>query len=246
LSDVLKLVAKDVSGDVEHVVFTALDGMSASIPIYKALSEYGDVILATHMNDEIIPPEHGYPLRAIVPGHVGVRNVKWVNSVKLSKEEAVGDWQRGLNYKVLPPGAENASGIDISKLPAMQESSVFSAISNLENNDGFIDCKGWAFAGGGRGIARVDISTDGGSTWHVAEITEGKDQKKGREWAWVFWEANDIPASTCPDSNGKEVEVISRAVDTAYNSQPEECAKIWNMRGLGNNSWYRRRAPANP
>jgi len=237
--------------NIEHVIFKGIDGMEASIPKYKALSELGDVILATHMNDVPIPAEHGYPLRAIVPGHVGVRNVKWVHSIVLSKEEAKGDWQRGLNYKVLPPGALNASGIDISKLPAMQESSVFSGITHIENNEdnNTIDCHGWAFAGGGRGIARVDISTDNGKTWCVSEVNQGHQQKLGQEWAWVFWEANDIPAKASNESNKdgeKEIMVISRAVDKAYNYQPENANYIWNMRGLGNNSWYRRTIPIEP
>ena len=47
----------------------------------QALGEYGDVLLAYEMNGEPLPPEHGHPLRAVVPGHVGVRNVKWVEQV---------------------------------------------------------------------------------------------------------------------------------------------------------------------
>ena len=52
------------------------------------------------MNDNTIPSQHGAPLRVIVPGHVGVRNVKWLKSIKISNEEAVGTWQRGMAYKV--------------------------------------------------------------------------------------------------------------------------------------------------
>ena len=157
--------------------------------------------------------------------------------VKLSEEEAVGDWQRGLNYKVLPPGLESGSGVDISKIPAMQEASVFSGITAVEDaGERKVDAKGWAWSGGGRGIARVDVSTDGGATWHAAKVTEGGDQALGREWAWVFWEASDMPVKA---EAGSTIEVVSRAVDKAYNVQPEKAAHIWNMRGLGNNSWYR-------
>lgn len=52
------------------------------------------------MNDNTIPSQHGAPLRVIVPGHVGVRNVKWLKSIKISNEEAIGTWQRGMAYKV--------------------------------------------------------------------------------------------------------------------------------------------------
>ena len=76
--------------------------MQASVPAEKALSELGDCILAYEMNGEPIPRDHGGPLRAIIPGYAGVRNVKWVQRVKLSSQEAEGAWQRGMNYKAMP------------------------------------------------------------------------------------------------------------------------------------------------
>merc|ERR1719240_1639321 len=71
---------------VQHVIFEGMDDMQASIPIEKALSVYGDVVLAYEMNGEVLPPEHGFPVRVVVPGHVGVRNVKWVSKIKTSAE----------------------------------------------------------------------------------------------------------------------------------------------------------------
>jgi sulfite oxidase len=241
LADVLKLAGVEQGSagaeSVEHACFKGLDAMAASIPMGKAMSHEGDVILALDMNGKPLVREHGAPLRAVVPGHVGVRNVKWVSEVKLSEEEAVGDWQRGLNYKVLPPGLSSAAGIDVSKVPAMQEASVFSGITGIDDaGGGKVDAKGWAWSGGGRGIARVDVSADGGETWSAATLTEGTDQKRGREWAWFFWEASDVKAKV---GTGGEVEVVSRAVDKAYNYQPEDAKHLWNTRGLANNSWYR-------
>ena len=52
------------------------------------------------MNESPVPSQHGAPIRVIVPGHVGVRNVKWVTSIRVSDEEATGPWQRGMAYKV--------------------------------------------------------------------------------------------------------------------------------------------------
>jgi sulfite oxidase len=85
---------------IKHVHFVSADGLEASIPVRKALSRFGDVLLAYEMNDEELTRKHGYPLRAIIPGHVGVRNVKWVKAIRLSSEEAQGPWQRGMAYKV--------------------------------------------------------------------------------------------------------------------------------------------------
>jgi sulfite oxidase len=84
----------------QHVQFISEDGMEASIPLIKALDRRGDVLLAYEMNGEDVPPQHGWPVRVIVPGHVGVRNVKWIKSIRLAAEEARGPWQRGMAYKV--------------------------------------------------------------------------------------------------------------------------------------------------
>lgn len=58
---------------IRHVIFTSHDGLQASIPIRKALDKYGDVLLAYEMNGVDIPKVHGFPIRAVIPGHVGVR-----------------------------------------------------------------------------------------------------------------------------------------------------------------------------
>lgn len=85
---------------VRHVVFVGEDGMEASVPVRTAMDRYGDVLLAYEMNDKPLTSQHGYPLRVVVPGHVGVRNAKWLKEVRLSDEEAKGPWQRGIAYKV--------------------------------------------------------------------------------------------------------------------------------------------------
>ncbi len=261
LVDVLKLAGvdnpyelTDRDGTQKHVRFESLDGMKASIAMEKATNPYGDVIVAYEMNGEPIPREHGFPLRTIVPGYSAVRNVKWVKKIELSTEEAEGAWQRGLNYKTLPPNVTNAKSINLEKMPSMTESSLFSGITKMEvvkgqgessevndSNDGndgnkaLVKAKGWAWAGGGRNVVRVDVTGDGGKSWTTANIVQGGDQKFGRAWAWVFWEC-DVPVDVQEDGT---VSLASKAVDMAFNSQPENADHGWNVRGLGNNSWYR-------
>ena len=101
----------------------SLDGMKmkASINMEKATNPYGDVIIAYEMNDEALPRDHGFPLRVIVPGYAAVRNVKWLSKIEISKSEAEGAWQEGLNYNV-----------DLKKMPSMTEVAVFSGIANME------------------------------------------------------------------------------------------------------------------
>ncbi len=252
LVDVLKLAGVDNPCDLcekdgvqKHVRFESLDGMKASIHMEKATNPFGDVVLAYEMNGDELSREHGFPLRVIVPGYSAVRNVKWVKKIEISKEEAEGAWQRGLNYKTLPPNVTDANLVDLKSMPSMTEVSLFSGITKMEvckskkhtrkGETVMVKTKGWAWAGGGRNIVRVDITGDEGKSWTTANIVQGGDQKFGRAWAWVFWEC-EVPAKVKSDGT---VTIASKAVDMAMNSQPERVDHGWNVRGLGNNSWYR-------
>jgi sulfite oxidase len=250
LSDILKKAGLDdpikaeEEGGMQHVRFYGLDGMSASIGIEKALNPYGDCIVCYEMNDEPLPRDHGFPLRIIVPGYAAVRNVKWVNKIELSKTEAEGAWQRGLNYKTLPPAVTDAAKVSLDRMPSMTEASIFSGITKAERVEQgrlapgdtvMMRASGWAWAGGGRNVVRVDVSGDNGRSWATANITQGGDQRFGRAWAWVFWEC-EVPAIVQEDG---AVHLASKAVDLAFNVQPEKCDHTWNVRGLGNNSWHR-------
>jgi sulfite oxidase len=252
LLDVLKLAGLDDpftianrNGTEKHVCFESLDGMHASIGMEKATNPYGDVILAYEMNGKPITRDHGFPLRVIVPGYAAVRNVKWLKKIRLSETESEGAWQRGLNYKTLPPNVTDANAVNLNAMPSMTESSVFSGITTMElvnhavtykpGETVVVKAKGWAWAGGGRNIVRVDITSDGGVSWASAKITDGKDQKFGRAWAWVFWECE---LKALVNEEGK-IKLASKAVDMAFNSQPDNICGLWNVRGLGNNSWYK-------
>jgi sulfite oxidase len=86
------------------------------------------------------------------------------------------------------------------------------------------------------GIVRVDVSIDGGETWHDAELTEGSEQPLNRAWAWTFWECDlKIPK----ELKGQQITIISKAVDASHNVQPDTVKGIWNLRGINNNAWHR-------
>lgn len=78
----------------------------ASVPVEKALGEAGECVLAYEMNGEPIPRDHGYPVRAVVPGHVAARSVKWVEKVIVSSDESDSHWQQH-DYKGFCPGAQH-------------------------------------------------------------------------------------------------------------------------------------------
>jgi len=257
--------------ELQHLRFESLDGMLASIDANKGLNPFGDVIVAYEMNGEDLPRDHGYPLRVIVPGYAAVRNVKWLKKLELAEEEAEGTWQRGLNYKILPPTVLDAKEVDLNRMPGLSEECVFSGITKVENlshtvplpttafeeeifgsmsmmpfagsrtpltpgETVLVKTSGWAYAGGGRNIVRVDVTGNNGKSWQTATITEGSNQPLRRAWAWVFWEC-EVPAIVCED--GVSVELACKGVDMAFNTQPESMGGMWNVRGLVNNSYYR-------
>ena len=75
-----------------HVVFEGADEYESSTPLSHILQAKTDCILATKMNGEVLPRDHGYPVRVLLPGIAGARNVKWLQSIKLSKSPSRSPW----------------------------------------------------------------------------------------------------------------------------------------------------------
>ncbi|XP_067320039.1 sulfite oxidase, mitochondrial [Anolis sagrei] len=227
--------------DEGHVCFEGLDKdqsgtvYGASIPFEKAMSPEGDVLLAYEMNGEELPRDHGFPLRVLVPGIVGARNVKWLAKITVSPEESPSHWQQK-DYKGFSPGV-TWDTVDFSKAPAIQDMPVQSAITEPSAQTvirpGELTVKGYAWSGGGRRVIRVDVSLDGGKSWREAELI-GEKQLPGRAWAWQLWQLNvSVPDGT------RELNIVCKAVDTSYNEQPDTVGPIWNILGVLNNAWHR-------
>lgn len=244
LRDVL-LYAGVNEEDIEHVHLEGLDNSpltgeryGGSVPAAKAMNVAGDCLLAYEMNGVEIPVDHGYPVRAIIPGVVGARNVKWLATVTASREEYGGFWQKN-DYKGFSPSVD-WSNVDFTTAPAIQELPVTSFIcspvngSQLNEDQTEVTVQGIAWSGGGREVVRVDVSSDGGKTWQVAKIVSGSGQPYMRAWAWILWEAT-VPVPT----SQREVELCCKAVDRSYNVQPDTPGPIWNLRGCLSNAWHR-------
>ncbi|RZC37714.1 sulfite oxidase, mitochondrial [Asbolus verrucosus] len=230
----------------KHVQFEGVDfdptgkTYGASIPFWKAIDKRGDVILAYEMNGSPIPRDHGFPIRVIVPGVVGARNVKWLGKITVSENESDSHWQQN-DYKGFSPST-NWDTVDFSKSPAIQELPVISAICTPSANevvkvqDGHILVKdlGYAWSGGGQKIVRVDVTVDGGNTWHIADLDCQDAAEPPQHWSWTLWSAR-IPIR----SGIRNVEIWAKAVDSCYNTQPETFRNIWNLRGVLNNAYHR-------
>ena len=234
LSDLLK--DYDLKG-IKHVQFEGYDEGSdgspygASIPIHKAIS--GDVILAYEMNDEVLPRDHGFPIRVVATGIVGARNVKWLKRIILSHEESHSHWQRS-DYKGFNPSVD-WSNVDFTKSPSVQNMPVTSVICNSKIKNGQLELSGYAWAGGGNRIIRVDLTIDGGKTWFEGQIGTQTEDVEPQHFGWSLWSAS-VPVS---GYKGKEVEVWCKAVDSNYNSQPESFVNIWNLRGINSNAYHK-------
>ncbi len=234
LAAILRLA--EPAADAEHVAFLGLDEterhgqrfcFGGSVPIAKALAD--EALLADTMNGAPLPAPHGYPLRAIVPGFIGARSVKWLQRITVQAQPSDNYFQAKA-YRLFPPyvRAETVrweDGLPLGELP------VNCIITHPSADDtvgiGSIDVRGIAMVGGGRSIVRVDLSGDGGRNWVSADL--GADQGP---WAWRFWEGR------VPVSRGKR-EIVARAFDSAANTQPEDAAKLWNFKGYMNNAWAR-------
>ncbi|KAK6750357.1 hypothetical protein RB195_002373 [Necator americanus] len=209
----------------------------ASIPFEKAMSS--ETIVAYSMNGTDIPRDHGAPLRCVVPGFVGARQVKWLKTIRLSDVESPSHWQQK-DYRVFSTSTNLGDDLDWKSVYSIQEYPVQSAFcipppgTKVERAEGTVDVGGYAWSGGGRGIIRVEVSGDGGKTWQLAELEQDESQDVDHMWSWTLFRASiKIP------EGADKMELVVKATDRAYNTQPETPSGIWNLRGLINNAWHR-------
>jgi DMSO/TMAO reductase YedYZ molybdopterin-dependent catalytic subunit len=187
-----------------YIVFRCSDGYDVGIPIDRGLMD--GTILAYEMNGAPLPTEHGFPVRAIVPGLYGMMNAKWITDIELVDKVYEGFWQRR-------GWANNAKYQTHSKI-VFPGDALRNRFEQLSTNDATIGSKspiaGIAFAGD-RGISKVEVSTDGGNTWQTASI---KDPLSSN--SWVLWALNWIP------QNKGKYNIVVRATDKAGNIQTAE------------------------
>lgn len=233
LGDVL--AAAGITDEVAHVAFDAVDlaeeaqppqTYGSSITVGKATA--GEVLLVWAMNGEPLPAVHGGPVRVVVPGHIGARSVKWLTRITAQAEPSTNYFQ-AVAYRLLPPDADPTAphphGLALAAVAVNAD--ILCPDDGADVAAGPTTVRGYAFAGDDRGIARVDVSVDGGRTWAQAALGESLGP-----WAWRFWSHDlDLPAG--------DTEIVVRAWDTSAASQPEHPATLWNPKGYVNNAWAR-------
>ena len=180
-----------------------------------------EVMLVYEMNGRPLEPQHGYPLRLIVPGWYGMTSVKWLGSI-----EAVGEpfngFQMHASYRYAQTADDPGDPVDIIRVRALM---VPPGIPDFLTRTRLLSAGPVTLTGrawvGRAGISRVEISTDGGSSWFNAQLGSQPSQ-----FAWHGWTA-DWDATT-----GRHTLMV-RATDTNGNRQP--VGPEWNIQGMGNN-----------
>lgn len=195
-----------VQSSVKYIVFRCSDGYDVGIPLENGMMD--STILAYDMNNSPLTSEHGYPVRAIVPGFYGMMNPKWITEIELVDKTYEGFWQRkGWTNN----GIKNIYSSIV--IPGNQP--INDNFPNLVPNSSFLNGKnipvaGIAFAGD-RGISKVEVSVDGGTTWKTAIVKDPLSQ-----YTWVLWTSGFAAADK---GNHK---IIVRATDKTGQVQTSE------------------------
>lgn len=168
LADLLKQAG--VKEGATEVVLRSVDNFDESFPIAKALEP--TTLLAYAMDEMSLPIEHGSPLRALVPGHYGYKNVKWLTDIEVITGTHQGYWERKADWDQKGLLASATSRIDVIDSPPIKAGQA-------------VNVGGIAFAGP-RGISKVELSADGGMTWLPARLKRALSPLSWRLWG-VQW-----------------------------------------------------------
>lgn len=208
----------------KHVMFRGLDEVPGkvppfirSIPIEKALDS--DTLIATHMNGVPLIKHHGFPARALVPGWIGAASCKWLTEIKVLDSEFVGNFMNpGYRFpnQAVKPG-DSVKPEDTHVVTGLNVKSVISGpLDGWSLKSGKVTVHGVAWAGEAD-IVKVEISTDGGSTWKAATLENEKSHYAWRLWSYAW------------NAKRGDYAIQSRATDSQGRVQPAEA--VWNPSG---------------
>jgi DMSO/TMAO reductase YedYZ molybdopterin-dependent catalytic subunit len=168
------------------------------IPVAKALD---DVLIALEMNGEPLPPDHGFPARLLVPGWIGVANVKWIGQIEVSAQPMTSLWNT-LQYTL--------GGVPITTQVVKSAWELARNAPLSANATQTLTGRAWS---GEAGINRVDVSVDSGVTWTQAKLL---NRSAAGNWSRFSYDLPSLPAGN--------YELWARATDNHYRTQPSTVA----------------------
>jgi sulfane dehydrogenase subunit SoxC len=212
-----------------EVVFTGADhgvergvtqDYQRSLPLTEALRD--EVLLAYEMNGSPLPPQHGAPVRLVVPGWYGMAHVKWLREITVVDTTFTG-FQNVVAYRLRQEADEPGEPVTRMEPRALVRPpghpDFMSRVRGLAPGRCVLDGRAWS--GHGQ-VTRVEVTTDGGVTWADARL----DEEQARPWAWRRWWHEW-------DASPGRYALSARASDATGRIQP--LAQPWNRGGFANN-----------
>ncbi|KAK4181894.1 hypothetical protein QBC36DRAFT_316816 [Triangularia setosa] len=237
-----------------------------SVKLSHAMDPERGMMISWLMNGLPLHPDHGKPLRVIIPGMIGGRSVKWLKKIVVSDKPSE-NWYHIYDNRVLPTTiSPEESGNGTGEMVNIWKDERY-AIYDLNTNSAVVypqheetvkveeaktyTIKGYAYAGGGKRVTRMEVSLDQGKTWKLGSISYPEDQyrtetesriyggrldlsQNGRDasFCWCFWSLS-LPISDLASAN----DIVVRAMDEAMMVQPRDM--YWSVLGMMNNPWFR-------
>jgi nitrate reductase (NAD(P)H) len=236
-----------------------------SVKLNWALDPNRGIMLAHMMNGETLTPDHGKPLRVVVPGMIGGRSVKWLKRIIVSEGPSE-NWYHINDNRVLPTmvspemsATEEGKKWWMDERYAIYDLSTNSAtvypahdeVLRLDQGKETYTVRGYAYGGGGRRVTRVEISLDQGRSWMLADINYDEDKYRdladenqqlcnGRlDVSWretcFCWCFWHLEVPVAQLGDAKDI--LVRAMDESLSVQPRDM--YWSVLGMMNNPWFR-------
>ncbi|KAM3526693.1 hypothetical protein NHJ13051_003312 [Beauveria bassiana] len=251
----------------KYVCFEGADKLpngyyGTSVKLNWCMDENRGIMVAHKMNGQSLHPDHGKPVRIIIPGQIGGRSVKWLKKITITSEPS-DNWYHIYDNRVLPttisPDASaNLPDVWKDEKYAIYDLNANSAICYPRHDERLVlatapdtyKVRGYAYGGGGKRITRLEVTLNKGKSWLLAGIRYPEDDYRRapdgdllyggstdmwwREtcFCWCFWET-DIPVADL----GAADDIMIRAMDEGMMVQPRDM--YWSVLGMMNNPWFR-------
>jgi nitrate reductase (NAD(P)H) len=251
----------------KYVCFEGADKLpngyyGTSVKLNWAMDPERGMMVAHKMNGEGLAPDHGRPLRIVIPGQIGGRSVKWLRKITVTSAPS-DNWYHIYDNRVLPTMITPEASANLPDTWKDERYAIYDLNTNsaivypahderltLATETASYIVRGYAYAGAGKRIARVEITLDRGRSWALANINYPEDAYRlapeedrlygGRvdlSWreacyCWCFWDLHIAIADL-----EKAEDVMVRVMDDSMMVQPRDM--YWSVLGMMNNPWFR-------
>lgn len=233
-----------------------------SVKLSWCMDAQKGILVAHKMNGHMLHPDHGKPLRVVVPGQIGGRSVKWLKKISVTADPS-DNWYHIYDNRVLPTNVTPEASADVPETWRDERYAIYDLNTNsalcypahdekisLADRGSIYKVRGYAYGGGGRRITRVELTLDKGKKWMLADIDYPEDRYRAApetetlcggkldawwrdtSFCWCFWEI-DVPTAQLEASE----DIMVRAMDDALTVQPRDM--YWSVLGMMNNPWFR-------